>query len=269
MPSYAITGTSRGIGLAFIKVLGIDPANTVFALVRNPGAAQQLNDFVATHSHKNVHILKADNDDIKSIQNAAKTVGEITGGKLDVLINNGALMQHERNALTLDAYEDPNLLEEDMTSFFKTNVIGVIHTINAFLPLLRAGDMKKCILITSTLGSPRFTIDANFIFAPGYSMSKAAMNLAAAKYAAQYKAQGIVFLCITPGLVKTKEGTKEETEAFYDQQVKQIRSKYPEFEGAITPEQSARDQLDLIHRVTIQQTGGFVNRDGTDAESTV
>lgn len=85
MPSYAITGTSRGIGvrvyylaknfvltycsqLAFIKVLGIDPANTVFALVRNPGAAQQLNDFVATHSHKNVHILKADNDDIKSIQ---------------------------------------------------------------------------------------------------------------------------------------------------------------------------------------------------------
>ncbi len=119
------------------------------------------------------------------------------------------------------------------------------------------------------------------------------MNLAAAKYAAQYEGEGIVFLCITPGLVKTKEGSesilfislaleihaelfrlslcaaKEETEAFYDQQVKQIRSKYPEFEGAITPEQSARDQLDLIHRVTIQQTGGFVNRDGTDAESTV
>lgn len=90
-----------------------------------------------------------------------------------------------------------------MTRFFKVNVLGVIHTINAFLPLLRAGDMKKCILITSTVGTPKFTAFANYSYAPGYNMSKAALNLACAKYAAQYKSEGIVFLCITPGLVKT------------------------------------------------------------------
>lgn len=37
-------------------------------------------------------------------------------------------------------------------------------------------------------------------------MSKAAMNLAVAKYAAQYKDEGLVFLSISPGLVKTKAG---------------------------------------------------------------
>jgi len=253
--------------LAYIKILGANPANTVFALVRSLAAAKQLTDFVATLQHKNVHVIEADNADIKAIQNAAETVRKATGGKLDVLINNGALMMHERNALTLDAYEDPDLLDEDMTRFFKVNVLGVIHTVNAFLPLLRAGETKKCIIISSTMGSPKFVGGTGIVFAPGYSMSKAALNLACAKYAAQYKSEGIIFLSITPGLVKTKLGTEEEIEAFYEQQVKQIRTKFPNFEGAITTEQSARDQLDLIHRVTIEQTGEFVNRDGTDAET--
>ncbi len=43
--------------------------------------------------------------------------------------------------------------------------------------------------------------------------------------------------------------------------------KNPGFEGAISPEKSVRDQLDLIHRVTIKQTGSFINRDGIDAET--
>jgi len=59
----------------------------------------------------------------------------------------------------------------------------------------------------------------------------------------------------------------EEAEAFYEKMEKQIRVKNPGFEGAITPEQCVRDQLDLIHRVTIEQTGGFVNRDGSDGET--
>lgn len=120
-------------------------------------------------------------------------------------------------------------------------------------------------------------------------MSKAASNLAVAKYAAQYKEEGIVFLSISPGLVRTKAGcellsfrfsspalksvvhlsAKEEVDAFYDLQEKQIRSMYPKFEGAITAERSAQDQIDLIHKVTIEQTGGFVNRDGTDAEAEI
>ncbi len=89
---------------------------------------------------------------------------------------------------------------------FKTNVVGVIHTVNAFLPLLRAGEMKKCIITSSEMGSVRMIIENNMTFAAGYSMSKAAVNVAAAKFAVQYKDEGIIFLSITPGFVKTKVG---------------------------------------------------------------
>lgn len=36
-----------------------------------------------------------------------------------------------------------------------------------------------------------------------YSTSKAAVNMIVAKYAAQYKAEGFVFLALSPGLVNT------------------------------------------------------------------
>ncbi|KLO12360.1 NAD-binding protein [Schizopora paradoxa] len=263
MPSYAITGTSRGIGLAFIKELGSNPENTVFAMARNVSGATELN--ALAEKYKNVHIVETDIDDLKSIQKAAETVGKLNGGKLDILINNGALMQHERAILTLDAYEDQELLEKDMMSFYKTNVVGVIHTINAFLPLLRAGETKKCIITSSEMGSLKYILKNDVSFAPGYSMSKAAVNVAVAKFAVKHKEEGIIFLSLTPGFVKTSLAPKEKAEAFYAETVRRIRIKTPDFEGAILPEQSVRDQLAIIHKATIEQTGSLLNRRGDNA----
>ncbi|KLO10732.1 NAD-binding protein [Schizopora paradoxa] len=261
MMSYAVTGSSRGIG-----ALAADPSNTVFALVRSKSSAQKLQDFVAGHAHKNVHILEADNDNIASIKTAAKEVAKITGGTLDVLIANGALMHHERNGLMLDEFPDENVLDDDMLTFYKTNVLGTIHLINAFLPLLRAGTTKKCIIIGSALGSHKFARRSEVLQYSGYSMSKAALNIAAARYASKYKGEGLIFLTITPGLVKTLQGTPEEVEKFFSSEEARIRERYPAFEGAITVEQSVRDQLALISRITVDRSGDFVNRDGTNVE---
>jgi len=96
-----------------------------------------------------VHTIEADNEDGLAIDVAAKKVAEITGGSLDVLILNGAMLMHERNILNFDQYPSQELLEEDLLKFFKANVIGPVHTVNAFLPLLKAGQMKKCIAISS------------------------------------------------------------------------------------------------------------------------
>lgn len=43
-------------------------------------------------------------------------------------------------------------------------------------------------------------------FAPSYSISKAGLNMAVAKFAAAYKDEGIIFLNVSPGLVKTMAG---------------------------------------------------------------
>ncbi|KAI0700107.1 hypothetical protein BC835DRAFT_480987 [Cytidiella melzeri] len=208
MPSYAITGSSRGLGLGFVRVLSADPDNTVFAIIRSKSTAGQLEEFVSGHPHKNIHVVEADNNDAQALQRAADVVSQTTGGTVDVLINNGALMTHERSGLTLDAFPSPEILEEDLLLYFKTNTIGPIHTVNAFLPLLRAGTTKKVITISTTAGSPKVASTINFANFAGYGISKAAVNLAMAKYAARFRDEGVIFLTITPGMVKTMPGSK-------------------------------------------------------------
>ncbi|KLO10731.1 NAD(P)-binding protein [Schizopora paradoxa] len=266
MPSYAVTGSSRGLGLGFVQALAADPSNTVFALVRSISSAPKLQEFVAGHAHKNVHILQADNVDVASIKTAAKEVGRITGGTLDVLIANGALMHHERNKLMLDEFPDESVLDDDMLTFYKTNVLGTIHMINAFIPLLRAGSTKKCIIIGSAIGSHKLARRTEFTDNPGYAMSKAALNIAAVRYASKYRSEGVIFLTITPGFVRTLQGTPEEVEKFFSEAEAKIREKFPSYEGSITVEQSVRDQLALISSVTIDRSGDFVNRDGKNVE---
>ncbi|KAI0792952.1 short-chain dehydrogenases/reductase [Irpex lacteus] len=251
MPSYVVTGTSRGLGLGFVQALSADSANIVFAIVRSRSSASQLVEFVAQHPHKN---------------SAADVVAKATGGTLDVLINNSALMVHERASLTLDAFPSPEILDEDLTLYFKTNVVGPIHTTNAFLPLLRAGKGKKVLTISTTLGSPKITNSSNFADFAGYSISKAGLNLAMAKFAARFRDEGMVFLTVSPGLVKTIPGPKEEVEALYEILTARNRAANPNFEGAITIEQSVGDILALLDKATIAESGTFVNRDGKDAD---
>ena len=88
---------------------------------------------------------------------------------------------------------------------FKTNVVGVTHTINAFLPLIRAGDIKKIIVISSSLGSPEYAVKFSEHYAPVYSITKAAVNMVVAKYAVTLKEEGITFLAVCPGLVDTAQ----------------------------------------------------------------
>ena len=58
----------------------------------------------------------------------------------------------------------------------------------------------------------------------------------------------------------------EEVDKFFAKEEKRIRRQFPQFEGSITVEESVRDQLALISRVSIEQSGEVVNRDGSDLE---
>lgn len=83
------------------------------------------------------------------------------------------------------------------------NAIGVVHTTNVFLPLIRAGITRKLILISSGVADPDFILATDLaMFAP-YAMSKAAANMAFTKYAAEYRKDGLIFLSISPGFVNT------------------------------------------------------------------
>ena len=88
-------------------------------------------------------------------------------------------------------------------SQFRTNVVGVVHTINAFLPLLRKGATKKIIVISTGLGDTQTVINCDYATAVPYSVSKAAVNMVVAKYAVTLRKDGFVVVALSPGLVKT------------------------------------------------------------------
>jgi NAD(P)-dependent dehydrogenase (short-subunit alcohol dehydrogenase family) len=62
------------------------PENQVFGIIRNAQTATKLYDLAK--SHPNLHIILAEVTNSEQVEKAAAKVADITGGKLDVLINN-------------------------------------------------------------------------------------------------------------------------------------------------------------------------------------
>ncbi|KAJ6452533.1 hypothetical protein C8R47DRAFT_264762 [Mycena vitilis] len=259
MPSYVVTGAAKGIGFEFVNHLSADSANTVFAIVRSRNTATELGQL--SISRNNVTVLEADITNPKALKLAATEVSKVTGGKLDYLINNAGKTTHA--GFTIDNFPSPEAVEHDMLDTFRTNTIGVVHATNAFLPLLKEGAAKKVLTLSSPLGDLDATLLGGAIGEISYSISKAALNMVVAKYAAQYKADGFVFLAISPGAVNTTMlPTGNDPEAkMLAEAIGKIAP--PDFKGPISPEVSVRMQLEVLNRWTIKDTGAFVSHYGT------
>ncbi len=249
MPSYVVIGASRGIGYAFLQQLAKDPNNIVIGTARNvaPTAEQVKKDNLS-----NVTILHADMLDRQSLNAVASKTSEITGGKLDYLILNGAYYNMDVSSRFLDDYEeDPETLDDDLERGWKTNVVGVIYAINAFLPLVRAGKVKKVLALSTGMADDAITRDYGVWEHAPYSINKAALNTTIAKYSARYSGEGVLFLSISPVLVGTGHDMPEGSEL----PVK--FSKYaPHFAGPITPAESAEMCLGVLDKASVEKGDG-------------
>ncbi|KAJ7223950.1 hypothetical protein C8J57DRAFT_1391050 [Mycena rebaudengoi] len=258
MASYVVTGAARGIGLEFVTQLSADSNNTVFALVRNKSTANELNNL----SSNNISIIEADITDSTALQAAASEVSKATGGKLDYLINNAAY-RSASGGFSLDEFPSDEALEQELMNNFKVNTVGVVHTINAFLPLLRLGSAKKVISLSSGMGDLDLTITTEHSGQGPYAISKAALNMVVAKYAVKYKAEGFVFLAISPGVVNTLVAPPTAQQIEHGKTLKmRILKVAPDFKGPITPKESVALQLDVIREWKVENTGAFVSQFG-------
>ncbi|KAJ7042994.1 hypothetical protein C8F04DRAFT_1251801 [Mycena alexandri] len=263
MPSYVVTGAARGIGLEFVKQLSADGQNDVFALVRNKTTATHL----TALARNNIVVLEADVTDAKALNLAAAEVSKTTGGKLDYLINNAGGSNSLGITITeLQVFPNPEAIEEDLLYNFKLNVVSVVHSINAFLPLLKSGTAKKVVSISSGLGDLDFTLQADSTAQPSYSVAKAALNMVVAKFAVELKSEGFVFLALSPGVVNTSSTAVSAPSEKTIEEMKRlggaIMKVVPEFKGPLKPEESVRMQLEVIHRWTVEDSGAFVSHLG-------
>lgn len=99
-------------------------------------------------------------------------------------------------------------LENVMSQLWKTNIVGNIHLFNLFLPLVQKSNVKKVIAISTGLADLDLTNDCDVDIAPLYSASKAALNIIVAKFNAQYKKDGVLFMSISPGVVEVGRNEK-------------------------------------------------------------
>ncbi|KAI0646060.1 NAD-P-binding protein [Trametes meyenii] len=257
--SYAVVGASRGIGLEFVRQLAGRENSIVFAIVRNKQRSTHLAAAVA--GLKNVHVIEGDVADHNSIARSAKEIESIAGGKLDYLIHNAAKTDSATFFLGYDDYTDLDELDNDFIDAYKANALGVIHSISAFLPLLRAGAMKKIIVIGSEGGHPAFVTATNAAAVTAYGMTKAAAEIATLKWAIKLKDEGFVVITLSPGLVNTS-GTSESME--------ELAGIFLTTEKALselgyemqTPEQSVKAQLKIIGGLQPSDNGTFLSYSG-------
>ena len=109
-------------------------------------------------------------------------------------------------------------LEADLDANFRVNVLGVVHTTNAFLPLLREAAKKttaRVITLSSGVGDMELTLAMRFAGALPYCASKAAVNMVVAKYAAKFADENLVFLALSPGLVDTSTAPRKSFRSFF------------------------------------------------------
>ena len=82
-----------------------------------------------------------------------------------------------------------------------TNVLANIHLYNLFMPQILKGKGKKVVVISSGMGDMDMVNNYDLYVSPLYSTSKAAVNMITAKFNAQYRKEGVLFLSICPGMV--------------------------------------------------------------------
>ncbi len=226
MPSVFVTGSSRGLGLEFVRQYAADGWN-VIATCRTPAKAKDLKS-IADGSDGRVTLHKLDVSDFDQVDALAKT---LKGTPIDLLINNAGLGAGFGPGLD-------NVDDDAWARILRVNTMAVLKVAAAFVPNLELGKQKKLITISSGLGSiANNTWGGMYI----YRSSKAGANAVTRSLAMDLKDKGIIAAAVHPGWVKTDMGG----------------------EGAdITPDVSIAGMRKVIAGLTMKKTGSFFSYKG-------
>ncbi|MFH8624513.1 SDR family oxidoreductase [Streptomyces vietnamensis] len=193
--SVLVTGANKGLGYETARRLG-ELGWTVFLGSRDEGRGRAAAEKLAAEG---VHVVPVPLDVTSdaSVAEAVRLVGEHTD-RLDVLVN---------NAGTPGRIVPPaEATAEEVHGAFDTNVYGPVRVTHAFLPLLRAAENPRVVMVSSAGGSFAVVTDpdqpVSRMHELAYSSSKAALNMLTLRYAQALPE--IKFNATTPGEVANR-----------------------------------------------------------------
>ncbi|KAG7399720.1 hypothetical protein PHYBOEH_008054 [Phytophthora boehmeriae] len=228
-----ITGSNRGIGLAFVKHYVANDWK-VIAATRDPLSSTDLKELNLEK------IIQIDTSDEASIIAAAD---ELKGQPIDLLINNAGIA----HGGTIDM-----ITKVDMMKQFEINAVGPFLMTRALLPNLKlavaTNGSAKVVQITSHMGSITDVRRGSLYGFPdesgglyGYRASKSGLNMVNACLAADLKGDKILTLVLHPGYVKTRMTGDT---------------------GDVSAENSVAGMTKIIKELTPEDSGKFFNYSG-------
>ena len=222
--SVLITGANRGIGLEFARQYAA-AGWRVHACCRHPEAAAEL---VALKGQDlSVHRL-----DVADPAGIATLAQELKGQTLDLLLNNAGTYGPAATGFG-------RLQSEPWLDAFRINSIAPLLMVQAFLEHLEAGRGRTIATLTSKMGSMSDNGSGGSYV---YRSSKAALNAALKSLSLDLAPRSLKVLILHPGWVRTDMGGPH---------------------GEIAADESARRLRALIAGATAQDSGRFIDIDGS------
>ena len=258
---YVINGSSRGIGLQFVKSLLERTKGKVVACCRTPTTATELNNVAANYPDR-VVILPLDVEDQISIDTLASTIAT-EYQRVDALFNVAGILGDGGKTTPGPERAIANVERDWLEKTLAVNTIGPIMLSKALSPLMRTTG-RRSIKFTdqenNQLDIPlpkdrSTTIIVNLSARVGsisdnqlggwysYRLSKSALNQATRTMALELRRQGTFCLALHPGTTQT------DLSAPFQKNVQ---------EGRLFPVDFTVDKLlGVVDSCTVENNGGF------------
>jgi len=204
--TIVVVGASRGIGFEMVKQFA-EAGHSVFALSRD---LSKMND--AFKEYETVYPIAFDLS--HEVSEQVKVLSEKIG-VINILINNAGYLVNK-------PFE--TISHEDFQLSYQINVIGVMETIQGFLPSFHP---DAHILNISSMGG--FQGSMKFAGLSAYSTSKAALCSFTELFSEEYKETNLSMNCLCLGAVQTE----------------MLQEAFPGYEAPTTPDQMAAFIVDF------------------------
>ncbi|MFC4469440.1 SDR family NAD(P)-dependent oxidoreductase [Streptomyces xiangluensis] len=185
-----VTGGARGIGLEICRQLA-DRGLRILVGARRWGAAEEACRAIGPAALP----LALDVASAKSVAEAVREAGELTGG-IDVLVNNaGASLDGD--------LRPPYLDEEILRTTLDTNLAGAWRMAEAVVPGMVEVGYGRVVNVTSSYGSLALIDSGRH---PAYRISKTALNALTRMLAAELAGTGVLVNAADPGWTRSGMG---------------------------------------------------------------
>jgi 3-hydroxy acid dehydrogenase / malonic semialdehyde reductase len=188
LKTVLITGASAGIGEATAELFAENQWNLIL-MARRKDRLEEMKEYLSGKYGVQVHVLVADIQNPSEVENAIDSLPE-SFSHIDVLVNNAGLAigrdkAHETAKYAIDAMID-------------TNIKGVLHLLNAVVPIMEKQNSGTIINLSSIAGHEAY---------PGgavYCATKYAVDAITKSLRMDLMATPIRVGAVSPGLVDTE-----------------------------------------------------------------